>query len=89
IGLARTKKLGIVISSTFESGITISVLSQLSGMLRPDNLAMGLDTLRWLKKDLLQEDIMIQQGQIDIQKIAAVGQKINWDMLQFIKKIQL
>jgi O-succinylbenzoate synthase len=86
IKLAEEKQLKVVISSTFESGISISVLIQLAGLIKPGPLAMGFDTLRWLKEDLLEKNISIHQGQLKVSEAADQGQNVNWKKLKLNKK---
>ena len=87
VRLAEEKKLKVVISSSFESGITLAGLAHFAGMLHPGGLAMGLDTWRWFKEDLLEEKPIIRQGRIDVREFASQGQEISWDRLQLLEEI--
>ena len=75
-GIERTKKwieeakkvaLRIVISSAYESDLTIYTLANLSGLCEHDTAA-GLDTLKYFKESLLQEPLSIKKGQISLNR---------------------
>ncbi|MNM48806.1 o-succinylbenzoate synthase [compost metagenome] len=59
VARARELKLKVIVSSCFESGIGLGQLARLAGEWAPDQ-APGLDTRRWLARDLLDK-----QGQPD------------------------
>ena len=86
--LAKEKQLKVVLSSTFECGITIAALTQLAGTIQPGHLAMGFDTLRWFKEDLLEKNISIHQGQLKVSEVAARGQNVNWEKLKLVKEFE-
>lgn len=56
---ARELRLKVIVSSCFESGVGLGQLARLAGEWAPDQ-APGLDTRRWLARDLLDK-----QGQPD------------------------
>jgi len=55
-----------VISDTFQSSIGITMLANLSALARGDQVAMGLDTIRWMDDDILKNRIKIEKGEIDL-----------------------
>lgn len=73
-----------VFSSAFESGLTLSWLAQLAAVYSPHGCAAGLDTYKWLKKDLLERPFRVRKGKVEVKKIAAHSQKINFDKLKII-----
>lgn len=55
-----------VISDTFQSGIGITMLANLSALAKGDQVAMGLDTIRWMDDDILKNRVRIEKGEIDL-----------------------
>jgi o-succinylbenzoate synthase len=55
-----------VISDTFQSGIGMTMLANLSALARGDQVAMGLDTIRWMDDDILKNRIQIENGKIEL-----------------------
>ncbi len=58
-----------VISDTFQAGIGMTMLVNLSSLANGDKIAMGLNTLRWLDDDLLKNRIQINDGEIDLSQV--------------------
>ena len=54
-----------VISSAFETGLGLTTLARLAGMI-PGNAAMGLDTWRWLRHDLIKPRFRARNGTVSI-----------------------
>ncbi len=54
INLASVNNVKSIISDTFQSGLGLTMLANLSALADADRVPMGLDTARWLKDDLLQ-----------------------------------
>ncbi len=67
----QAAKTGIypVISSVFESGIGLGALASFAAAAAPPKIAMGLDTHKWLRKDILAEPFPVRSGKIDMGKI--------------------
>ncbi|MGL5948637.1 MAG: o-succinylbenzoate synthase [Aeromonas sp.] len=63
VARARELKLKVVISSCFESGLGLSHLARLAAQWAP-NQAPGLDTQRWLARDLLGADGLPDRAQL-------------------------
>ncbi|OGB67134.1 MAG: o-succinylbenzoate synthase, partial [Caldithrix sp. RBG_13_44_9] len=76
-----------VFSSVYESGVTLSVLVQLAAAFSPPGIAMGLDTYKWLKEDLLQNPFRVEQGRVEVKKIAANARLIDFEKLELQYKI--
>jgi O-succinylbenzoate synthase len=66
--IEKARKAGIkaVISSTFESGVGISMLVNLAAGSRQPGLAFGFDTLKWFAEDLLRAPISIENGSLRV-----------------------
>jgi molybdopterin/thiamine biosynthesis adenylyltransferase len=64
VARARELKLKVIVSSCFESGLGLGQLARLAGEWAPDQ-APGLDTRRWLARDLLDK-----QGHPDPSRMA-------------------
>lgn len=71
-----------VISSAFESGCGLSVLAQLAAVFTPSEAAMGLDTYKWLKEDILVEPFNARHGMIDVEEVYTNSLHLRDDMLR-------
>ena len=67
IDFARLLNVKVVFSSTFESSIGLWSIAQLASALGQDT-AHGLDTYRWLKRDVLSPSFKANNFKINIQK---------------------
>lgn len=74
-----------VLSAVFESGVGLSFLAQLSAALTPPGMAMGLDTAKWLKEDLLTAAFKVENGEIDLSRISDRPPQIDFRRLKEIK----
>ena len=75
--------LETVISSSFESGLGILTLASLAGCAVRDQAA-GLDTLKWFKRDLLKENVLIRRGKINIRQRPPREDDIDFNLLKEI-----
>ena len=82
IGEARALGVFPVISSAFYSGIGLSALAMVTAAFIPEGTAMGLDTYRLMKEDLLVKPFRASHGRIDIVQISADCQNIRTDFLR-------
>ena len=80
---ARTLGLAAVISSSFESGLGILTLANLASCTVRDQAA-GLDTLKWFEQDLLEENVLIRHGKINIRQAPPREQDIDFNLLKEI-----
>ncbi|MBF0495624.1 MAG: o-succinylbenzoate synthase [Deltaproteobacteria bacterium] len=71
-----------VLSSAFDSGVSLSALAQLAAVLTPPDVAMGLDTYKWLKEDLLTEPFRAEQGRVDAEEAFNRSKTIRSDLLR-------
>lgn len=80
--IKRTHSLGVtpVFSSAFCSGAGLAVLVQLAAAFIPGKIAMGLDTWKWLKNDVLVKPFAAGHGKIRVEDISKSLQ-INRKML--------
>ncbi len=81
----QAKAAGVhsVISSSFETGLGILTLANLAGCSARDNEA-GLDTLKWLQQDLLNDRLVIADGKIDIGSRLVRETDVNLNLLKEI-----
>ena len=70
--IKQAKKQNIipVLSSAFDSGLTLRMLALLSSVFIPQDTAVGLNTYTWLKDDLLTIPFKVDQGIIDVEGLA-------------------
>lgn len=82
----RAKEIGItpVFSCPFYSGIGWRMVAQLSTGFCDENVAMGLDTLKWFREDLLEDSICVRRGQILTKKLSDPPQFLRMDFLEKI-----
>ena len=87
VGLIRalgTSGVVPILSCAFYSGLGLSVLAQLAAAFAPPDVAMGLDTFRWLKEDLLKSPFRTVEGRIDAAEVFASSSRIY---LKRLKKV--
>jgi O-succinylbenzoate synthase len=86
LDFADDHRLDIVISSAFESGLTLAVLSELAAMLHPGNRAMGLQTFHWLAEDLIIPPFRAENGQIVVSEMMSPPFHIDESKLAILKR---
>jgi O-succinylbenzoate synthase len=59
-----------VLSGAFESGVGHAALAQLAGYCSGDDTPAGLDTYRWIGRDLLQQRLEVERGELDLNDCA-------------------
>jgi O-succinylbenzoate synthase len=70
-----------VLSSAFYSGFTLAVLAQFAAVYSQVNTAMGLDTYKWLKEDLLKIPFTAHEAKVEIDYLANHAQDLRLDLL--------
>ncbi len=70
INIAKNNNILPVLSSAFESSIGVRSIALFAAKMGLLDIAAGLDTLKWLGEDVLKEKIRIENGSIDILKLA-------------------
>ncbi|MCK5214220.1 MAG: o-succinylbenzoate synthase [Candidatus Omnitrophica bacterium] len=73
--------LKAVITSSFDSSLGLYTLAQIAANL-PHYVSYGLDTIKFLKEDVLKKPIKIDNGQIDIRQFSFDPSEINFDILK-------
>jgi o-succinylbenzoate synthase len=84
IRFGKAHNLYPVISSSFESGIGLTALANLASSLRPGDTAMGLDTFKWFKEDLLENGFNTTQGKLDLEFLNKRSKVVRQDLLKKI-----
>ena len=74
---AREHTLLAVVSSAFESGISLSFYAWLAASTSSKPAACGLDTSRYLKNDLLETPFGAENALLDSSKLYREGMKVN------------
>jgi o-succinylbenzoate synthase len=64
IKLAQSKGIQPVISSSFESSLGLLTLARFASLV-PGNVAMGLDTFRWFRNDLIEPPFNVKNGFVE------------------------
>jgi o-succinylbenzoate synthase len=80
----KVHNLYSVISSAFESGVGLTALANFASSLNPGNIAMGLDTFKWFKEDLLENGFNTTQGKLDLECLNKTSKVIRQDLLKKI-----
>jgi o-succinylbenzoate synthase len=82
----RAMNLGMtpVVSAAFESGVGLAVLAQFAASLRQPEVAVGLDTHRWLADDVTTTPLDMSTGRVWIDQADRVGASVRTDRLQEI-----
>jgi len=63
---AKNRSIYIVITSTFESGLSLNILSIISSMLNKCSIGMGLSTLSFFKKDIIRPSFKYKNGKVNV-----------------------
>ena len=79
---AKFLKIQTVISSSFESGVGLSMLAQLAVSF--DSLPVGLDTYKYFSKDLLLEPFQMDRGSFVIPSWPLKENDLDFDLLKKI-----
>jgi O-succinylbenzoate synthase len=62
----ESQGIDCIISDTFHSGVGLSVSTALAAGITGHHRAMGLDTYKWLRYDLLKKKFRVRRGQINV-----------------------
>ena len=73
-----------VISSAFESGVGLTVLSQMAALLKLEHVPAGLDTSDWFDEDLLIKPPEIEKGKLPVSALPRTVQDLKGHLLQVI-----
>ena len=80
----KDRNLKIVLSDTFNSGLSLSALGYFARHHQLQDTAHGFGTYRFLKKDLLQSRLSMEQGRFDLNSAYRATRKINHSLLKEI-----
>jgi len=72
--IREAKKIGctVVPSSSFETGVGLTMLGHLSAAFGTPGYPAGLNTLEWFEHDLLAEPFNVEKGRINVNKLPSV-----------------
>ncbi len=73
-----------VVTSGFESGIGIRALAQLAGAIVPPGIACGLDPYRWIAEDVVEPELEIEEGSLDLARLDRTLSIVQINRLQEI-----
>lgn len=71
-----------VISSTFHSGIGLSAEANLAASINTRDIAVGLDTYKWFREDLLKSRFQAKNGEVNLDIINENSKNIRLDLLE-------
>ena len=77
--LARRRQLKVVVSSAFESGVGLAALANLAAALNPDDVPCGLDTYKWLAKDVIAHPFRAVNGRVDVAVVDRNARQLTVD----------
>ncbi|MHB1346637.1 MAG: enolase C-terminal domain-like protein [Candidatus Humimicrobiaceae bacterium] len=81
INFAKKNGIKPVLSNSFNSSLLVSFIALFAEMMDIGDVAMGFDTIKFFSRNLLEEDIEIVKGRINILKIYENIKKINFDLV--------
>ena len=84
IQFGKVHNIYSVISSTFESCIGLTSLADFASSLNPGDVAMGLDTHKWFKEDLLENGFHSNHGKVDIELLRESSKLVRQELLKNI-----
>ncbi len=86
--IRQASRLGIypVVSSSFESGFTLAMLTNLAAAVHPDGVPAGLDTNAWFAQDVLRQRTEVQNGKLELAQVNAATETIDLDALEVIHR---
>ncbi len=78
------KGICCVLSNSFETGLSISSIILFACRMGLADVAIGIDTLKYFKNDILKNPITIQEGCIDLSQIELDENNIDFSILEKI-----
>jgi o-succinylbenzoate synthase len=79
---AQDRGITAVISSAFESSLGLATLASMAAVIDGGRTPAGLDTLDWLKDDLLEPPMRVQAGKIVLADDASLMNNIKIELLE-------
>ncbi len=80
--LAKSYNILPVLSCAFYSGLTLSALGQFAAVYTHPQTAHGLDTYKWFSEDILEIPFKTENGQINLDALVEMGDKIREDIIK-------
>jgi O-succinylbenzoate synthase len=71
-----------IFSCPFYSGIGLSMIFHLSAGFSQNNVAMGLDTLKWFKEDIMKQTFPVKNGIITLEKVPVAQNGLKTELLR-------
>jgi len=81
INFARSNDIIPVLSNSFNSSLLISFIALFAGIMNLNEIPLGIDSLNLFSDNLLEENIKIIRGKINIFEIINNIKKINFNLL--------
>ena len=83
---AKKQNIVPVLSSAFDSGLTLRMLALLSSVFIPEGTAVGLNTYKWFSQDLLTKPFKADQGNIDVKRLAKSHINLQSSVLSLLNR---
>jgi len=80
----KATSMGItpVVSSAFETSLSLTALAELAACLNTTDVPVGLDTLEWFAKDLLARPLQIERGRLNLSESVVRFDELRRDLMQ-------
>ena len=82
IDIAKSNNLKPVISSCFETGLSLSSYALFAAAMGAEDTPIGLDTLKYFEHDILGKPFAVENGAVDVQGVLAGICDVRADMLE-------
>jgi len=82
IDFAKARGIRPVLSSAFESDVSLRIFALFAARMQLAGVAAGLDTLKWFSTPLLEGAFEIKDGCVDIEELLAVRPKLKPGLFQ-------
>ena len=82
IEFAKARGIGAVLSSAFETDVSLRIFALFAARMQLTDIPVGLDTLKWFSTSLLEGGFEIKDGRIDIKDLLACRPKLKSELLQ-------
>ena len=82
IRLAQHSAIGAVLSSAFETGVSLGMYAWLASIANNDDVACGLDTYKFLQHDILVTPFGAERGRVDSEKAWEQSQVVRSECIR-------
>lgn len=79
---AKTQNITPVISAAFPTSVSLKAYSLFAAKMNLSNIHHGLDTLKFLKSDILENPFKVTDGKVDLAGIIDSKDKLRCDLLE-------